>query len=99
MVFKLRLLASALFLCALALGWKALALMGAGSHFGSPALQICSLIDEPVNLARACDLLRTQVDAMSAQYDEAFQLTGLASVFGFFLGAAALTLSFEMRKA
>lgn len=95
MMFRIRILASVLFVLSLVLGWKWLSLMGASAHFGSPAIQTCSLLDEPVNIAKACDVLRAQVRAMSAQYREASQLTGLAAVIGFFLGAAAMNLSFE----
>lgn len=99
MTFKIRMLAALLFAFSIVLGWKSLTLMGVSTHFGSPAIQVCSLLDEPIEAARACDVLTAQVRAMSAQYREAFQLTGLAAVLAFFLGAAAMALSFEKRKA
>jgi len=99
MTLKIRLLAVALFACSLVLGWKSLVMFGASSHFGSPAIQICGAYSEPADLARACKILRSQVRAMSDQYDAALSLMGLAAIAAFFLGAAALTLSVDARGA
>ena len=99
MASGIRLLAAVLLVLALALSWKAVSMLGASSHFGSPAMQLCSALGDPVDFAKACETFKSQVLAMSGQYSVALKLLVMAAIAAFFLGAAALNLSFRREGA
>lgn len=98
MIAKFKWTALILLAASLLLGAKSSSLVVASGHLGSPIMQSCQILSVaaphdnamPVQIREACDILRSQVRAMSDEYYEAVYLTFSASFLLFAWGAGLL---------
>ena len=106
MIAKFKWTALILLAASLLLGAKSCSLVGASAHLGSPIMHSCQTLSAaapddnvlPVQIPEACDILQSQVRAMSDEYEEAIFLTFFASFLLFAWGAGLLLWLMRTKK-